>query len=80
MEANFLIGEHTAIEVKASKKISQRDLKGLKALQQEGIFENYLLVSQDPTRAVYGNFQAMHYTNFLDQLWNEEPKKSWSHP
>ncbi len=71
MEADFLIGEHTAIEVKASNKVNQRDLKGLKALQQEGIFKNYLLVSQDPTRAVYGDFQAMHYTDFLDQLWNE---------
>ena len=80
MEADFLIGEHTAIEVKASNKVSQRDLKGLKALQQEGIFKNYLLVSQDPTRAVYGDFQAMHYTDFLDQLWNEEPKRFWSHP
>ena len=38
-------------------------------------FKKYFLVSQDPTRAVYGDFQAVHYADFLDQLWNEEPKQ-----
>ncbi len=68
MEVDFLIGEHTAVEVKASKKVTQRDLKGLKALQEEDIFKHYYLVSQDPVRAVYGDIKVMHYTDFLDEM------------
>jgi predicted AAA+ superfamily ATPase len=47
-EVDFLIGIETAIEVKASQKVSGRDLRGLKALKEENIFKNYILVSQDP--------------------------------
>jgi len=41
-EVDFLIGRETAIEVKASKKISARDMKGLKALTEEKGFKNYV--------------------------------------
>ena len=38
-EVDFLIGTRTAIEVKASKKISGNDFKGLKYLSEEGVFQ-----------------------------------------
>ena len=69
-EVDFLVGRETAVEVKASKKISQRDFKGLKALEEEKIFKNYILVSQDPINTRDGNFQALYWKKFLDNLWS----------
>ncbi len=68
-EVDFLVGRETAVEVKASQKISQRDFKGLKALEEERIFKNYILVSQDPINTRDNNFQALYWKKFLDNLW-----------
>jgi len=68
-EVDFLIGRETAVEVKASQKISRRDFKGLKALEEEKIFKNYILVSQDPINTRDNNFQALYWKKFLDNLW-----------
>ncbi|MFV9646573.1 MAG: ATP-binding protein [Desulfobacterales bacterium] len=68
-EVDFLIDRETAVEVKASQKISQRDFKGLKALEEEKIFKNYILVSQDPINTRDNNFQALYWKKFLDDLW-----------
>jgi uncharacterized protein len=71
-EVDFLVGETTALEVKASKKVSSRDFKGLRALNEEGIFKNLLLISQDPINTKDGVFQALYWEGFLDRLWNDE--------
>jgi predicted AAA+ superfamily ATPase len=71
-EVDFLVGRETAVEVKASKKISQRDFKGLKALEEEKIFKNYILVSQDPINTRNENFQALYWKKFLDNLWSDK--------
>lgn len=71
-EVDFLIGTETAIEVKASQRVSARDIKGLKAFKEENIFKNYILVSQDPTNTRKDNFQALHWKKFLDDLWADK--------
>ncbi len=71
-EVDFLIGRKTAIEVKASQKVSTRDFKGLNALKEEAIFKNYILVSQDPINTSKDNFQALHWEKFLDDLWADK--------
>jgi len=69
-EVDFLIGRETAVEVKALQRITRRDFKGLKALEEEKVFKNYVLVSQDQVNTRDGNFQALHWETFLDQLWS----------
>jgi predicted AAA+ superfamily ATPase len=71
-EVDFLIGRETAIEVKASQKVSARDIKGLKALKEENVFKNYILVSQDPINTSKDNFQALHWEKFLEDLWEDK--------
>jgi len=71
-EVDFLIGTETAIEVKASQKVSGRDLRGLKVLREENIFKNYILVSQDPINTRDDNFQAIYWEKFLDDLWADK--------
>lgn len=71
-EVDFLMGRQTAVEVKASQKISQRDFKGLKALEEEKVFKNYVLVSQDPINTRENHFQALFWKDFLKDLWEDK--------
>lgn len=69
---DFLIGSELAIEVKASKSVSSRDLKGLRALAEEGICKKFYLVSQDHLNRKYEQFHALNWQTFLDQLWEDK--------
>ncbi len=71
-EVDFLIGTETAIEVKASQRVSHRDLRGLKALKEENIFKKYILVSQDMINTRKGNFQTLYWAKFLKDLWADK--------
>lgn len=71
-EADFVIGDHTAIEVKSSKRISKADLKGLKALSEERAFKSLLIVSRDKIPAKWGGISSMHWEVFLKKLWSHE--------
>lgn len=68
-EVDFLIGEHTAVEVKAATRVTRRDFKGLDRLAEEGIFRNHILVSQDPLETKDDHRQALHWERFLEELW-----------
>ena len=68
-EVDFTIGNHTAIETKASKKVNTTDYKGLIALQEEHVFKQYFLVSQDPIETKQGAIHSMHWETFLTRLW-----------
>ncbi len=71
-EVDFLLGTKTAVEVKSSTKISNRDLKGLRYLAEENVFHNYIIVSQDPTNTRKDNYQALHWKKFLADLWEDK--------
>jgi len=71
-EVDFLIGETTAIEVKASKKVSRNDFNGLKYLKEEGIFRNLILVSQDPVSSREDEILAVPWQRFLKDLWEDK--------
>jgi len=71
-EVDFLVGTRTAIEVKASQKVSKNDFKGLKYLNEEGVFQNLLLVSQDPVSTRTGNILAIPWQKFLSGLWKDK--------
>ena len=71
-EVDFLIGTHTAIEVKAAQKIGRHDFKGLRYLQEEGIFKKFLLVSQDPISSRSEGILCIHWEKFLADLWNDK--------
>jgi uncharacterized protein len=67
-EVDFLIGEKTAVEVKATSRVAPRDLKGLKALAEERVFEDLFLVSRDTVTTRQGKIQAIHWEDFLKRL------------
>ena len=71
-EVDFLLGEHTAIELKATRKVSAKHLKGLVALQEEKCFQRYILVSRDSRERTQGECHLLPYERFIDLLWQGE--------
>ncbi|HID31343.1 MAG TPA: ATP-binding protein [Desulfobacterales bacterium] len=70
-EVDFLLGKKTAIEVKASRKISRNDFKGLQYLKEEGVFQNLILVSQDPVSTRTDDILTLPWEKFLSDLWKD---------
>ncbi|MBW2078335.1 MAG: DUF4143 domain-containing protein [Deltaproteobacteria bacterium] len=71
-EVDFLVGEKIGVEVKAIARVVPGDLKGLKALAEERVFEDLFLVSQDTVAAQQANIRAVHWEDFLKRLWQGE--------
>ncbi len=70
-EVDFLIGDHTALEVKAARRISKRHKKGLLALKEEKVFKRYIIVSLDSNERTEDGIEIMHINTFLNKLWNK---------
>ena len=71
-EVDFILGDHTAIEVKSTKRVSTKDLRGLLALKEEKNWKRLVLVSMDPLPSVRSGIHCLHYEKFLKRLWEEE--------
>ncbi len=69
-EVDFIIGDHTALEVKAKKNLSPNDIKSLRMLAEEGKLKRYICVSMEPRRRKIGNIDILPYKEFLESLWN----------
>lgn len=71
-EVDFIIGDHTAVEVKAKENVAPNDLKSLRALAEEKRLKRYLCVSLEPRRRKIEGVLVLPYTEFLDALWAGE--------
>lgn len=71
-EVDFILGDHTAIEVKAKNNVSPQDLKSLRALAEEKRLKRYLCVSLEPRRRQVEGVTILPFRQFLDALWNGE--------
>lgn len=68
-EVEFVIGDHTAVEVKAKENVSQTDLKSLRALAEERKLKRYLCVSLEKRRRQVGGITVLPVREFLETLW-----------
>ena len=71
-EVDFIIGGHTAVEVKAKGNLSAADLKSLRALAEEKQLKRYLCVSLEPTARRLGEITALPVRAFFEALWSGE--------
>ena len=71
-EVDFIIGDHTAVEVKAKENLSPNDFKSLRMLAEEEKLKRYICVSMEPRRRKIGNIVILPYREFLEALWNGE--------
>lgn len=67
-EVDLIVGEQHAIEIKSTSQVSEKHLKGLKALRDEGLIENYSIISLDPQSRVIDGIHAIYYQDFLKDL------------
>jgi len=70
-EVDFIIGDHTAVEIKAKKNLSPNDIKPLRMLAEEGKLKRYICVSLEPRRRKVSNIDILPYREFLDLLWDK---------
>ncbi|MBL8861037.1 MAG: ATP-binding protein [Planctomycetes bacterium] len=68
-EVDFVLDDHTAIEVKASTNVAAQDLRGLRALAEERPWKHLVCVSQDPRRREVDGIMILPWGEFLAELW-----------
>ena len=76
VEVDFLIGSaaviEAVIEVKASARVWDRDLRGVRALADEGSTAARFLVSFDALdRRTDDGIRLLHWRTFLIDLWTD---------
>lgn len=71
-EVDFVFRNQVAIEVKTTRSVDERkDLKGLRALMEEGIFEKFIIVSREERkRRTEDGIWIYPFKDFLDELWS----------
>ena len=68
-EVDFLLDEELAIEVKATARVSDRDLVGLKALREEGRLLRFIVVCRQERPELLDGIEIMPWEYFLQALW-----------
>jgi predicted AAA+ superfamily ATPase len=69
-EVDFLIGEDTAIEVKGTKQVLSKHMKGLLELSSEIKLKNKIIVSLEThARTCAEDIEVLPYGDFLKKLW-----------
>jgi predicted AAA+ superfamily ATPase len=71
-EVDFVLGDHTAIEVKAKENVAPRELRGLHAIAEERRVKRTLCVSLERRPRRVGDVTLLPYGDFLDALWGGE--------
>jgi len=69
-EVDFILGDHTAVEVKAKENISVQDLRSLRALAEEKKLKRYICVSLEARQRTVGDIAVVPYMKFLTSLWS----------
>jgi uncharacterized protein len=71
LEVDLIIGDlQLAIEFKSSRKVDDRDLKGLRALMEDQKVRKAIVVSQDSViRKLQGDITVYPWQKFCEKLW-----------
>lgn len=74
-EVDFLIGDQTAVEVKGTEMVSEKHLRGLRALDEESApggtlaLKHKIVVSLDPRVRTLEGVSILPWREFLQRLW-----------
>jgi predicted AAA+ superfamily ATPase len=71
-EVDFILGDHTAMEVKAKANVSPQDLRSLRALAEEKLLKRYLCISLEPRPRTVEGITVLPLKTFLEALWAGE--------
>ena len=68
-EVDFCIDDELAIEVKSTETVTDRHLKGLKALREEEIFKRYIVVCREEYPRKVDGIEILPWKYFFESLW-----------
>ncbi|MFQ5850055.1 MAG: hypothetical protein ACE5JU_05635 [Candidatus Binatia bacterium] len=68
LEVDFIIADHTTVEVNAKENLSPHDLTSLRALAEEKKLKRYLCVSIEPRRRRLAGVSVLPFREFSDAL------------
>lgn len=72
-EVDLILGESCAIEVKSTQLVSDKHIKGLRALKEENLMRRYIVVSLDQNKRVTEDgIEIWPWRDFLVSLWARE--------
>jgi predicted AAA+ superfamily ATPase len=69
-EVDFIIGDHTAVELKGKPTVAPQDLRGLRALREEGKLKRLLCVSLEARVRHVDGLELLPVGEFLARLWD----------
>jgi predicted AAA+ superfamily ATPase len=69
-EVDFVLADRTAIEVKAKDPVADRDLRGLRALREERLLRDYVVVSLEARPRAVDGIRVLPWRQFLEELWD----------
>jgi len=72
LEVDFLLGDDIAIEVKASRQVVERDLRGLRALASERPLRRQIVVCREPEPRRLGDVEVWPWKHFAGAWWAGE--------
>lgn len=67
-EVDFVVGDECAIEIKATERVSDKHLLGLRMLMEEKVIQRHVLVSRDPLERVVDGIEVIHWKTFVQRL------------
>jgi predicted AAA+ superfamily ATPase len=71
-EVDLIVGDALAVEVKATKLVQPKHLRGLRALKEEGLHRRYCVVSLDARRrTTEEGIEIWPWAAFLRALWGD---------
>jgi len=71
-EVDFIIGDHTAVEIKAKRNVSPRDVRSLKALAEEKKMKRCICVCLESRARRFDGITVLPLKSFLESLWSGE--------
>lgn len=71
-EVDVVVGTELALEIKGGSQVREDDLKGLRALKEEGLIRDYAVVSLDSEeRKTSDGIRIYPWEKFLQLLWKD---------
>ncbi len=67
-EVDVIVGNRAAIEIKATQRVQSQDLRGLKALREEGLIQKMMLVSRDPERRTVEGIELIPWWDWILEI------------
>jgi predicted AAA+ superfamily ATPase len=72
LEVDFIVNGEIAIETKTTRNVVRDDLKGLRAIAEEGSFRQRIVVSDEPLEREVEGVLILPWKVFIDRLWAGE--------